>query len=336
MEVTMKAQMTHEERVRAALNNQEVDRVPISMWRHHYARESSGESMAAAMLDFQRRFDWDFMKVNPRASYHVEDWGVKTIYSGDVSPKATETPVKLPEDWLKIGRLDIKSSVLKEHLAALETIAAGLKGEVPFLMTVFTPLSIAADLAPSEEVFLQHLREHTAKVNAALEAITETFAAFAAACLERGAAGIFYATTSWATTNRLSAAEYKKYARPYDLKLLRALPPDWFNILHVCKENNLLAAVADYPVPAFNWDARGEGNPSLAEGKTLVGGKAVIGGIPHGRALVEAKPGRLEAEIAGMRVALGRRGWMLGPGCTFPPETPEPNLRAVRRALEQN
>ena len=330
----MTAEMTHVERVRAALNNEEVDRVPVSMWRHFYARESRADAMAAAMLEFQKRFDWDFMKVNPRASYHVEDWGVKLAYSGDASPKVIQTPVNAPGDWLKIEPLDINRGVLKEHLAALETIAARLNGEVPFLMTVFTPLSIAADLAASEEIFLRHLREHTEKVNAALEAITETFTAFAAACLERGAAGIFYATTSWATTNRLSAAEYKKYARPYDLKLLKALPPAWFSILHVCKENNLLGAVADYPVPAFNWDARGKGNASLAEGKALVGGKAVIGGIPHGRALVEAAPGRLEAEIAGMRVALGRRGWMLGPGCTFPPETPASHLRAVRRAVD--
>jgi uroporphyrinogen decarboxylase len=329
------AQMTHQERVRAALNNEDVDRVPVSMWRHHYARETVAASLAAAMLEFQERFDWDFMKVNPRASYHVEDWGVKVAYSGDASPKVTETPVKTPADWLKIAPLDINRGVLKEQLTTLEIIAAGLGGQVPFLMTVFTPLSIAADLAASEELFLQHLREHTDKVNAALEAITETFTAFAAACLERGAAGLFYATTSWATTNRLSEMEYNKYARPYDLKLLRALPPAWFNVLHVCKDNNLLGAVADYPVQAFNWDVRGTGNLSLAEGKAIVGGRTVIGGISHGQDLVKARPGRLEAEIAGMRVAMGRHGWMLGTGCTFPPGTPEANLRAVRRAADQ-
>jgi hypothetical protein len=35
-----------------------------------------------------------------------------------------------------------------------------------------------------------------------------------------------------------------------------------------------------------------------------------------------------------MRVAMGRRGWMLGTGCTFPPETPEENVRAVREAAD--
>jgi uroporphyrinogen decarboxylase len=199
-------------------------------------------------------------------------------------------------------------------------------------MTVFTPLSIAADLVESEDLFLRHLREHTARVNTALEAITETFSDFATACLERGAAGLFYATTSWATTDRLTAAEYRRYARAYDLKLLAALPPAEFNVLHVCKQHNLLAELADYPVHAFNWDAGGAGNLSLAAGKRLVGGRAVIGGVPNDKALVEATPARLASELAGLRQTMGKRGWMLGPGCTFRPETPEANLRAVRGA----
>jgi uroporphyrinogen decarboxylase len=272
------------------------------------------------------------MKVNPRASYHVEDWGTKTAYHGDDKPRLVAAPVHAPDDWLKIKPLEINRGALREQLTALDIIARRLNGDLPFLMTVFTPLSIAADLAESEEVFLRHLREHTENVNAALEAITETFTKFAAACLERGAAGLFYATTTWATTDRLTEAEYARYARPFDLKLLAALPSAEFHVLHVCKPYNLLGAVADYPVQAFSWDARAAGNPTLAEGKKLVGGKAVIGGVPHDQTLIEASPALITSEIAGLRAAMGRRGWMLGPGCTFPPGTPEANLRAVREA----
>lgn len=86
----MASEMTRWERLRAALKGQDVDRVPVSMWRHFFAKETSAESLAEAMIGFQSRFDWDFMKVNPRASYHVEDWGapahfpVITTFSGVV------------------------------------------------------------------------------------------------------------------------------------------------------------------------------------------------------------------------------------------------------------
>lgn len=330
----MAVEMTHWERVRAALKGEDIDRVPVSMWRHFFSRETSAESLAEAMLSFQNRFDWDFMKVNPRASYHVEDWGVKTKYDGDTSPSVIETPVKTPGDWLKLKVLDINRGVLKEHLASLELIARGLKGKLPFIMTVFTPLAIASRLISSEQVFLEHLRGHTDKVNHALEVITETFTNFSRACLERGASGLYYATTSWATTDQLTEKEYRKFARPYDLKLLNTLPPAAFHVLHVCRQNNLLRAVKDYPVHAFSWDPRAAGNPSLAEGKRMVGGRTVIGGMAQDNSLVEATPTQLAAEITGMRIAMGKKGWMIGPGCTFPPETPEANLQAIRDAVD--
>ena len=62
----MTDRMTHWERVRAALAGDEADRPPISVWRHFYRRENSVEGLAEAMLEFQHRFDWDFMKVNPQ------------------------------------------------------------------------------------------------------------------------------------------------------------------------------------------------------------------------------------------------------------------------------
>ena len=330
----MVSKMTHWERIRAALRGKDVDRLPVSMWRHFFARETSAESLAETMLGFQDRFDWDFMKVNPRASYHVEDWGVKMKYEGDDAPRVVETPVKTPDDWLKLEVLDVNRGVLKENLKALELISRGLKGELPFIMTVFTPLSIAGRLTDSEELLLQHLRQHRDKVNHALEIITETFINFSRACFERGISGLFYATTAWATSDRLSEKEYLTLARPYDLKLLKALPKTEFHVLHVCRNQNLLNAVKDYPVHAFSWDARGKGNPSLAEGKALIGGRAAIGGIAQDNNLTQASAMQLAAEIKGMRVAMGDKGWMLGPGCTFPPETPEVNLQAIRDAVE--
>jgi uroporphyrinogen decarboxylase len=330
----MITEMTHWERVRAALKGEDVDRIPVSMWRHFFSKETSAASLAEGMLSFQNRFDWDFMKINPRSSYYVEDWGVKTKYNGDTSPQVVETPVKTPDDWLKLKVLDINKGVLKEHLSSLELIARGLEGNLPFIMTVFTPLSIASRLISSEDEFLGHLREDTDKVNHALEVITETFTNFSKACLERGASGLFYATTGWATSDRLTEKEYCKFARPYELKLLAALPPAEFNVLHICRHHNFLHLVKDYPVHAFSWDPRGIANPSLIEGKRMVGGRTVIGGIAQDKSIVEATPMQLAAEITGMRVAMGKKGWMLGPGCTFPPETPEANLQGIRDAVD--
>ena len=324
--------MNHRERVLACLAGEDVDRPPVSMWRHFYAEETAADTLAEAMLGFQRKYDWDFMKVNPRASYHAEDWGLTMRTGGDGSPEAVSWPVSEPADWTRLEVLDPYAGVLGEQLEALRLIAKGLQGRVPFLMTVFTPLSIAARLVPSEEAFLQQLREHPDSVTHALEVVTETFARYATACLEVGASGLFYATTSWATTDSMTLDEYAASARPYDLRVLEAASEAEFNLLHVCRDNNMLAELGDYPVHAFNWDAHGRGNLSLAEGRTTLGPKVMVGGLPHKDGLVDAYPGDLARAVQDTSDAMGAAGWMLGTGCTFPPNTPEANVRAVASA----
>jgi uroporphyrinogen decarboxylase len=133
----------------------------------------------------------------------------------------------------------------------------------------------------------------------------------------------------------MAEEEYCRLARPYDVKLLASLPPAEFHVLHVCSPYNFLRILTDYPVHAFNWDVRGTGNPSLAEGRALLNSKSVIGGMAHGRGLVENTPQQLAAEVIGLRAAMGRKGWMLGSGCTFPPETPDANIAAIRHSVEK-
>lgn len=332
----MSDRMTHWERVRAALEGADVDRVPISVWRHFYSQERSAQGLADSMLAFQRAYDWDFMKVNPRASYHMEDWGLGLRFSdSDDTPHETvEWPIERAADWASIEHLDIHSGVLGEHLEALDLIAKGLDGQVPYLMTVFNPLSIAASLAGSEEAMVEHMGEHPAEVHGALEVITDVFSRYAAECLEVGASGIFFATTRWGTYDRLTEDEYSEFGRPYDLKVLDAVASAELNVLHVCGSNNMLPLLADYPVEAFNWDAQDDTNVWLTEGAKVTG-KPVIGGLPHRTMLLDGAPDEVAAEAAWTADLTGRSGWMLAPGCTIPPTVPEPNLNALRGSLSR-
>jgi uroporphyrinogen decarboxylase len=90
--------MNKKERVDAALRGDQVDRIPASMWGHDFEREWGAQSLAEAMVENFTRYDWDYMKVNPRASYHVEGWGVKVRPSGEkyVAPILKIHPLKAP------------------------------------------------------------------------------------------------------------------------------------------------------------------------------------------------------------------------------------------------
>ena len=64
------------DRVFATLAGDPVDRPPMSFWGHIYDREGSAADLAAQTLERRERHDWDFVKLNPRASYHGEPWGL--------------------------------------------------------------------------------------------------------------------------------------------------------------------------------------------------------------------------------------------------------------------
>src|SRR3954462_7226464 len=153
LDPTVFGKMNKVQRVEAALHNQPVDRPPIALWRHFYECERTAEDLAGAMLAFHKKYDWDWMKVNPRASYHVEGWGVKVDYGQggpNEHPRVVEYPVRSASDWGKLKPLSSSEGVLDEQLEALERICEALGGQAYFIETVFNPLSIAADMVANE------------------------------------------------------------------------------------------------------------------------------------------------------------------------------------------
>jgi uroporphyrinogen decarboxylase len=328
--------MTKRERIEAALRREECDRVPVSFWRHFYDREGSAKDLAESMLAFEREFDWDFLKVNPRAAYHVEGWGARFAPIGEPrgKPKLVEAAVRDPFDWGRIKSISHRKGPLGEQLEAIELIGEGLGGEVPFVETIFTPLSVAGDMVPADDDLVNAIREHPDRVYSAVDAIADTFSAFAEEVIARGADGIFFATTQWASRDRLTDEEYREFGRPYDLRILEAAKDAGLLILHVCDRNNMLDLVADYPVHAFNWAISLPGNVGLAEGAEMTG-RAVIGGVDEDVALMEETPDASLGEAEAAVAATGGRGWILGPGCAVPTRVKMENLRALREWAEE-
>ncbi|MEO8285400.1 MAG: uroporphyrinogen decarboxylase family protein [Chloroflexota bacterium] len=336
MDPTVLNKMTKLQRIDAALHNQGVDRPPVSLWRHFFECERTAEDLAGAMLAFHKKYDWDWMKVNPRASYHVEDWGVKVDYGSggpNDKPRVVSYPVHSAADWAKLKPLSPSEGVLDEQIEALERIGEALGGETYFIETIFNPLSIAADLAGSSQAILDVMKSDPDALKGALEVITETYTLFAAACIKAGACGIFFATTDWASHDLLNEEQWDEWARPYDLRVLGAVQDAPFNVLHVCKNNNMLFKLADYPVHAINWAVGSPGNPGLREVQVNTD-KTVIGGYMN-ETLRDGTPARITSEARVAREQTGGRRWMLGPACSIPVDCPEENVRAARAAADQ-
>ena len=183
------------------------------------------------------------------------------------------------------------------------------------------------------EQALSLMRSEPAAFEHALEAVAVTLRAYAGACLDAGADGLFYATNV-ATRSLMTPAECRRFQRPYDLKILAAVERAPFNLLHVCGEGALFDEFLDYPVTAFSW--------ATVAGKSDAGrGPAAR---PAGRSSADFPPSPTSRAFTGAALAdrarsaiaeTGGRRLLLGPDCSINPDTPEPLLHAAGAAARE-
>ena len=123
----MKDKYSHRERLEMIFAGEQPDRFAASLWRHFFHLENKADSTASIMIDFQKHFDWDFVKINPRADFHTQPWGLQLEYSTSEFEKHKKSnfPIVNPEDWSKIKPVPLSSPALDEHLKVVSMIRKG-------------------------------------------------------------------------------------------------------------------------------------------------------------------------------------------------------------------
>ncbi len=325
--------MTRRERLKAALAGKEVDRVPVGFWRHWPVDDQESKPLAAAALEFQKRYNLDFIKVPVASTFCVDDYGVKHAWRGSSMGDRDylEYAIKKIEDWDRVDPLDINKGTYGRMLQALRIILDKKEKDTPVIFTVFNPLNMACYLA-GDDTFLVHVRREPDRVERALKMLTETCARFVHAVVREGGDGIFLSARA-ASYDVMSEEEYLHFGRPLDLKVLKAASSGWFNVMHLHGRYPMFAALSNYPVQAMNWHDRAAG-PGLAEAGKLFKG-ALMGGIEQFNTLLKGSTEEITAQARdAIRQMKGRR-LIVTPGCTYPVTVPHSNLMALRKAVEQ-
>lgn len=330
----MPERMNHTDRLQAILEGHQPDRPPVSMWRHFYMEENRPDTFAEATIAWQRRHDWDFIKINPKASYHYEPFGVRMTYSPDgvIKPKRTAFPIREPEDWSRIKPIPKSHPEFDAQLSAIARIRKALPKPFRIVMTVFNPISVAGDMVESDDILLRHLREAPDQVFTALAAIQQTFIDLVIEFRDAGADGIFFATTQWASADTLTLPELGEFAIPFDKPVWDAAGEDAFNVLHICGSNNYLREYRGFRPAIVNWDASDPSNPALADGSSAMV-MPVMGGIGHETDMVNDTPAILHQKVRRLIDTHSRLPFAVGAGCAVPVTAPEINFRAVRDAV---
>ncbi len=329
--------LTPRERLQACLaDDPALDRPPVALWRHFPVDDQSPDTLAAAILDFQHRYEFDLVKVTPASSYCLKDWGAEDVWEGNPegTRRYTKRLVQEPADWERLPVLEpLRAPSLAAQISCLRLLRSALGPHVPILATVFSPLAQAKSLAGNERL-LVHLRCFPEALQAGLSTIAETTRRFVQTAIEAGVDGIFYAVQH-AQASLLSVEEYRVFGLPFDQPVLEAASPLWCNLLHVHGEDIYFPPAfgffSDCALPILNWHDR-ETAPSLTEARQLDPKRVLCGGINRQTlAFGDAEAVRREAADA-LRQTGGRR-FILGTGCVVPIIAPHGNLRAARESV---
>jgi uroporphyrinogen decarboxylase len=306
--------MTPADLVRRTLAGEATPRPPYGFWTHYPETDLDPEAIARETAAFARATRQDFIKSMPNGLYAVEDWGVRADYSeiaGGGAAKVAATPIKAPEDWARIKRLDPETGTLGRELKHLSLLVQAMGPDVPVLATVFSPVTTAKKV--SGGAFAAHATSHPALVRAALDEIAATTAAFSARAIALGCAGVFFAVQD--ALGSAGADSWRALGLSHDLAALEGARKGWFNAVHMHGDDVAFDVLATYPVHALNWHI-GETPPTIAEYRAGGGTKPVLGGIRR-TPITKGDMASVSADIDAALGVDGGRGILLSPGCVI-------------------
>lgn len=324
--------LSHEERIKRLLSGEDTDRPPFAFWTHFPNRDRHPRRLAEMSLDHQATYGYDFLKFTPYGQYSVADWGADVALQAGFSelPTVAEPVIRSAESWRELERV---SGVEGEYAIVLEAqrFAISRKAEgLPFLQTIFSPLTTAMKLS-SEELIVSQLREDSAAVHRGLEVILETTLEFMKAVFAGGADGIFLAG-QLSRSGLLSDEEHREFVEDYDRVLLaEADRRGWFNVTHIHGNGERAEVFSEMPLHGISWHDVDDG-PLIRDSVDL-GGKVALGGLswwPHWN---EKSIEELDTDLAHFFDPLRTTPAILTPGCIFGPETEHAGLQHVANKI---
>lgn len=326
--------LTHRQRLEVCVSGEQPDRVPVALWRHFPVDDQTPEGLASAAADFQRRFDFDLIKVTPSSSYCLRDWGSQDRWTGEVEGTRVyeKFVIHNPEDWATLPILNPRRGSLNDMLTCLRILVSEFSPQVPVIHTIFSPLAQAKNLV-SKDRLLTHLRCYPDALQVGLERITQSTVRFLEEAVKIGIDGIFLAVQH-AQSSQLTWSEFETFGKNYDLRVLETANRLWFNMAHIHGEDIMFDQVARYPVSALNWHDQ-HTPPSLATGKTRFKG-VVCGGLDRLDTMVLGTPQKVLDEARKAIVATGGKRFILGTGCVLPVNTPYGNIQAARQSVTES
>lgn len=323
--------MTKRERVMAAIEGKEVDHIPLSIWYHLPQYDQDPIALAEEQIRLAKLYNLDLIKMMPFGNYVAQDYGLSVDFFCTKTKAAFERKfgIENVEEWKQLEPLPATYGTYGKQLQLSQQMSKQLKEDIPFVQTIFTPITVAKKLA-GPRVF-EDMRNYPDYLHQALQAITQTTINFVKANIEAGVSGFFLATQC-ASSDYMTMEEHVEFGEKYDLQVIQAFADETpFNILHIHGPNTYFEELTKYPVNCINWHDRWVA-PDMVLARKLTN-KCLMGGINE-KWLEHARYEDVAEHLQQAVEAAGRQKLILAPGCCVEMDTPEVNLLAASVAAQ--
>lgn len=326
------------ERIRALLNGERVHPPVSSFFGHKHAVEQSPETLVPHLIEQNRLFGWDFIKVQSRATYYGEAWGCTHVFDPQQGPVMVDHIIKSPEHYYDLRPLDVSTGPLGEHVRVAEGLAAAIEDGTPHVHTVFSPLTVLNRLGGAQrrtESETDRLRvemeQHPEAIRQGLETVTATLVDYVRALIRAGGDGIFVTTTGW-DADHLAPELYREWAEPYERRLFDAAREEggWLNVIHACRAHTHFDIVKDYPVEVLSYDALSGRNPSIEQARKKTSNILWTGVDIQG--FIEGDINKIREDVRrSYEMSQEWERFILGPTCAVPPSANADLLHEIKR-----
>lgn len=311
--------MNKKERFIRCLDNQPIDRPPMSFW-HHYQNATP-----EAHLKTYAQTGIDMIKM-------MSD-GYNDITFGQT--------VKVPSDWLHVKMPDMNHPFVTGQIDRIKGVVDTVGDECAIYYVVFSAFTLTR-MSWDREMCFAHIKDPEANpyILKALEGIGDFLAEMSAKLItDGGLVGLLPCFNTNGHT-QFTAEQYASWQSPQDRKLLAAINAvSNYNIAHFCGYNgikNNLSAWYDYEAACAHWDIHTEEIP-LADGrKTYPNVHAIMGGFDNkaGSILYEGTKEQVMAQTLEYVEQGGRTGYVVSADCSLKPDVDYKRIRWVGEALD--
>jgi MtaA/CmuA family methyltransferase len=331
--------MNSRERVLAHIAGQPVDRLPLMPITMQLAADVLGvpyrryatdhRTLVEGQLRTAERFGFDYVSCISDPAREAADCGADVVFFDDQPPAFDESRALLAEKsaLATLAMPDPLGGRMTDRVRAAELFRQQVGGEKVIEGWVEGPMAEGADLRGISTIMLDFFEDPPFLADL-FAFVTELGIRFAKAQVE---AGVDVIGIGDAAASLVGPKLYEKFVWPYEKRLVDAIHAMGAMVrLHICGDTNAILdgmgrlgceiVDLDYPV-------------DMRRGRERMPAQLLLGNLEPAGVLRKGTPDQVTAALAACYAAAGPR-YIVGAGCELTRDTPEVNVRAMRRFAE--